>query len=118
VNGSCPFSFKAGGAFCYSEDMARTEIVNRDSGHEEIRVILSRRNLLALLHKLDMPGSHREIHNNDVFIDGEEVPINSVMLILNCEDDDEHYGKRQERGHPGPGEMHPDTEGFIRSARS
>ena len=32
-----------------------------------------------------------------------------TVLILRCEDDDEHYGKRE----AGPGVMHPETEAFV-----
>lgn len=65
-------------------------------------VVLSRRNLLAFLHKLDMPGSARTIQSNDA--------PEGFMLRVRCEDDDEHYGRRP---FP-PGPMHPDTEEFIR----
>jgi hypothetical protein len=87
--------------------VARLEIKNGPC--REVRVVLSRRNLLSLLHKLDMEGSNREIHNNDCFEDGKQCPINGTLLILNCEDDDEHYSKRL----AGPGMMHPETETFV-----
>jgi len=72
-----------------------------------VEVVLSRRNLLALLHKLDMEGSARTLHNNDSYIEGNQ---SSHLLILKCEDDDEHYAKR-ESGVIGV--MHADTETHI-----
>lgn len=61
-------------------------------------VTLSRKNLLAGLHKLDMPGSARTIISGD------------DRLILKFETDAEHYADRP----TGPaGAMHPDTEKFI-----
>jgi len=57
-------------------------------------VKLSRRNLLALLHKLEMPNSARTIIKPD-----------GVTLIV---EPDIHYAGRQ------PGPMHPETEAFIR----
>ena len=59
-------------------------------------VVLSRRNVLALLHKLDMPGSARMIVGNGI--------------ALRVEDDSEHYKDRVPAG-----KMHPETEAFIQS---
>lgn len=70
-------------------------------------VALSRRNLLSLLHKLDMEGSARTLVTNDVSDDRGLAGI--LMLRVVAEDDDEHYGGRD---HP-PGEMHPQTEAFL-----
>lgn len=64
-------------------------------GNQRATVTLSRRNLLAGLHKLDMPNSARTIISGD------------DRLILKFEDNDEHYGDRR------PGVMYPDTEEFI-----
>lgn len=71
----------------------------------DVTVILSRRNLLALLHKLEMEGSARTIVSE--FEDG-------TSLTMKSETDDEHYN------HPArdpravhPGRMHPETENFI-----
>lgn len=63
-----------------------------------IIVTLSRRNLLALLHKLDMPGSAHTIWRDD----GE------MLLVVVAQDDEEHYADREP-----PGLMHLDTEYFI-----
>jgi hypothetical protein len=90
--------------------MARAHFIQfEEGGRTIVEVVLSRRNLLALLHKLDMPGSARMITNNDVRVNGERV-MNTTIHIM-CENDDEHYAKRDEP----PGEMHPDTEEFIQN---
>lgn len=98
--------------------MARLHVMNLD-GARRIEVTLSRRNLLALLHKLDMPGSMRQIENNDCWEDGVQTPwyaaeapqsaLPHTSLVLRCEDDEEHYGKR----FVGPGVMHPETERYV-----
>ena len=102
--------------------MARTELtITQDKTGEvfdiDVVVTLSRRNLLALLHKLDMEGSARTIQNNDTYLNGVSTP--GIILTLRCEDDDEHYSKRIEKYGVGsrPGEMHPDTEAFISGNR-
>ena len=58
-------------------------------------IILSRRNLLALLHKLEMEGSARTI-------------IHTGWKVV-VEEDGVHYIGRPEP----PGPMHPSTEEFI-----
>lgn len=62
-------------------------------------VILSKRNLLALLHKVDLPEgqSHRTLMR-----DTEEGTI-----IVTAEPDADHYTNRT------PGEVTPDTQDFI-----
>ncbi len=98
--------------------MARLHIMNFE-GERRVEVTLSRRNLLALLHKLDMPGSTRQLENTDCYEDGvptssslgeDQAPPPATTLVLRCEDDDEHYARRA----LGPGFMHPDTERFVR----
>lgn len=98
--------------------MARLHVMNLEN-ERRVEVVLSRRNLLALLHKLDMPDSARQIENNDCWEDGKQTPyypgeelgsdLPRTVLVLRCEDDDEHYGRRE----AGPGIMHPDTEAFV-----
>lgn len=98
--------------------MARLHLINLES-ERRVEVVLSRRNLLALLHKLDMPGSARQLENNDCWEDGRQTPyypgeelgsdLPRTVLVLRCEDDEEHYGKRE----AGPGAMHPETEAFL-----
>lgn len=72
------------------------------SGHPfqplgEVEITLSRRNILALLHKLDWPESARTVQK---YIDG-------VLLTIVAEDDEEHYGD------DAAGVMHDKTERFI-----
>lgn len=55
--------------------------------YRTVTITLSRRNVLALLHKLDMPGSARTL------VKEEE---NGDRLILQVEDDQEHYAARPE----------------------
>jgi hypothetical protein len=74
-----------------------------------VRVRLSRRNLLTLQHKLDMPGSQRRILSPDCFLD--DVPADCLLLVLEAEDDLEHYGRRESP----PGAMHPASETFVRT---
>lgn len=62
-------------------------------------IILSRRNLLALLHKLDMEGSAKIICKR---------MEDDSLLVVRAEDDEQHYGD----GAAGP--MHPETEKFIK----
>jgi hypothetical protein len=62
------------------------------------RVFLSRRNLLALLHKLDLKGSMRTIQ-----LDLDRGDI----LLVTAEDDKDHYDSRE------PGEMLTSTEQYI-----
>ena len=59
-------------------------------------VVLSRRNLLSLLHKLEMPGSFCTIVKPD-------------GTAIKAEPDEVHYANRV----GGPGTMHPDTEQFV-----
>lgn len=59
-------------------------------------VKLSRRNLLALLHKLEMTGSACSI-------------VKPGGIVIGVEPDEVHYADRKE----GPGPMHPETEKFI-----
>lgn len=98
--------------------MARLEMFNLGA-ERRVVVTLSRRNLLALLHKLDVPGSARQIESNHSYEDGILTPfdiaealggeIPPTTLVLRVEDDDEHYANR-----PAPGPMRPSTESFIR----
>ncbi len=70
-----------------------------------MQVKLSRRNLLSLLHKLEMPGSRRTIVkpidlNVPIGTEADEIAVVAVT-------DDECYAGRD------PGPMHPDTEEFV-----
>jgi hypothetical protein len=86
--------------------------VNPQGQDRQVKVTLSRRNLLTLLHKLDMPGSARRIENNVVYVDGEL--NNEYILVLCCEDDEEHYADPDRLGGPA-GRMHPDSEAYVRA---
>ncbi len=66
-----------------------------------ITVTLSRRNLLALLAKLDEPDSMRTILRD----------CGDLRLVLRAEDDAVHYADRE------PGPMTPTTEAGIRRRR-
>ena len=79
-------------------------IVDRADYEEALRtlstppsVALSRRNLLALLHKMEMPGSERTIIK----------PTPTGQVIVSAVTDEEAYRNR------APGPMHPATEAFI-----
>lgn len=84
-----------------------------------VEVTLSRRNLLALMYKLELPDSNRQLESNYSYEDGIQTPVRSeeaqvrelprTTLVLRCEDDKEHYAKRPDR----PGPMHPATERFV-----
>jgi hypothetical protein len=98
--------------------MARVHVTTGER-ERQIEVTLSRRNLLALLHKLDTPGSARTIINGDSWEDGVPTPwpgktgetsLPPTLLVLRCEDDIEHYAARPQP----PGEMREDTETFVR----
>lgn len=58
-------------------------------------IALSRRNLLSLLHKLDMPGSQRTLVAHE------------GTFVVTVQDDDEHYKGRE------AGPVHPETEAFV-----
>lgn len=71
-------------------------------GH--VLVLLSRRNLLALLHKLHLRGSARTLVCGDNNVNSE--PTGDAVLVVQVEDDAQHYGTRL----APPGAMHPATE--------
>ena len=72
-----------------------------------IVVKLSERNLLAMLHKLVMPGSRREI----IKWSEDQPGLPSEQVAIHVATDEEVYGDRL------PGEMHPDTELFVAAMR-
>ena len=72
--------------------------MKRLSGNPGIVVAVSRRNLLALVAKLDG------------FPKGSECAIHGDGVLLSAEENDVHYGERE------PGLMHPDTEEHIKDA--
>lgn len=71
--------------------------MNSEKNEDVFVVTFSRRNILALLHKLDMKGSARRL----------EKLVDEGLLVVTVEEDEEHYS-----GQPA-GPMHPETEKFI-----
>ena len=72
-------------------------------------VTVSRRNLLTLLHKLELPGSARMLPTTDCWLDGEPTEPGEWLLVLHCEDGQQHYAGRES----GPGAVHPHTEQLV-----
>lgn len=75
----------------------RWEVVEFENG-SVIHVTLSRRNLLGLLAKLDIPGSAKTLIKDST----------KGRLIVTSEEDPDHYMGRE------PGPMSPETEKAIR----
>lgn len=62
--------------------MARLEITT--GSPTKLLATFSERNLKALAHKLEMPGSARAVHNNDVWIDGHQAPYPGFVMVMSC----------------------------------
>lgn len=77
--------------------------VDISSDTQVIALTLSRRNLEALLVKLDIEWSAREIGSANWYRDGE--PCNGYIRVI-AEDNDTHYGRENREA----GLMHPETE--------
>lgn len=98
--------------------MARLELFNTPA-ERRVVVTLSKRNLLTLLRLLETPGP-RMFENNDCYEDGVQTPwypgeeadnpLARTTLVLRCEADEEHYGKRR----VGPGLINLETERYVR----
>jgi hypothetical protein len=87
--------------------VARLEL-GLDDGHAGIAVVtLSRRNLLGLLHALDLRGSARTLTKSDCYLSF--APTDRLRLVLRAEGD-AHYRRRGE----SPSPVHPESEGFVR----
>jgi hypothetical protein len=71
-----------------------------------IVVRLSRRNVLALLSKLDQPGSARVLVQQGAYVCG--VLQEELVLVVHVEPDELHYA-----GRCPPGAMSPETEAFV-----
>lgn len=67
-----------------------------------MKITLSQRNLLTLLHKLHMEGSSRTLLK----------PTPNGCAYVSVESDEEAYHDRE------PGGAHPETEGFIARAEA
>lgn len=80
------------------------------------RIVLSRRNLLTLLHKLDVEGSNRTITKTFRAEMGHGCSLchkfheHDHLIFVSSESDEEHY-KHTELP---PGKMTPDTEEYIK----
>lgn len=91
---------------CFTREARHVEMARLLLRPGQVEVVLSRRNLLTLLSKLDMPGSARTILNRDCYRDG--LPVHDVVLIVKADDDDAHYV-----GRAPAGPVHPFSEAFI-----
>jgi hypothetical protein len=89
----------------------RVELFIED-GSGVVLVTLSRRNLLALLAKLEQPSSWRTLVSGDVHRDGQMA--DDVKVVVRSEPDELHY--HPDREPPGP--MMPATEAAIRWAEA
>lgn len=69
-------------------------------------VTLSKRNLLALLQKVDDATSSRTLVSGYVYEDSRL--FDGIELVVRCEPDAEHYADREP-----PGLVHPRAETFI-----
>ncbi len=76
-----------------------------------VLVRLSRRNVLALLSKLEQPGSARMIVQRGAYVYG--VPHEDLILAVHVEPDEVHYANRVP-----PGQTSPETEAFIAARTS
>ena len=74
-----------------------------------VQVVLSKRNLLALLHKVDQDWSQKTITNDYIYVNGELLPPEVVDFVIIAEPDEEHYADRD----APPGPMIDRTEAFI-----
>lgn len=73
-----------------------------------VTVVLSRRNLLALLHKVDQEWSKKTLTNDYIYLEGELLDVDTVDFVIQAEPDADHYVQRS-----APGRMHPESETFI-----
>ena len=88
----------------------RLEITNDAT----IKLVVSRRNLFALLDKLD---NGVDGHESECTIEGHHIVIEGELCsgksyFLKAESDAEHYG-HQDRVNAPAGAMHPDTESRL-----
>lgn len=78
-----------------------------------IVVTLSKRNLLALLHKVDDPNSARTIESYNAYDeDGNQMTMGDSYFAVVAEPDADHYADRKPFE---VGTMHPATEDFIQT---
>jgi hypothetical protein len=93
--------------------------VRAEVGEKDIVVVLSRRNLLALLAKLDGQPADSACTVFRQLAKTQEPELRSLfhagehgLLWVKAEEDDVHYVHPEREGAP-PGRMHPDTEGAL-----
>lgn len=70
-------------------------------------IVLSKRNLLTLLQKVDDDSSRKTL----IAVGGGENGVGD-LLVVKCEPDEVHYAER-----PSAGEVHPNAETFIQGWR-
>jgi hypothetical protein len=79
--------------------------VSYDEATNHVHVTLSKRNVLALLHKVDQDWSGKTL-----FREGDPHNLaGEPHVVVQVEPDEVHYGERAY----GPGIAHPETEAFI-----
>jgi hypothetical protein len=86
---------------------------SKHDGATQVEIALSRRNLRALLAKLDQPGSARRPESIDAYVHGERAI--DVVLVVRGESDEEHYNHPL-RTAPTAGPVHSKTERLLPNA--
>lgn len=76
------------------------------------KVHLSERNLLALIAKLYTKGSRATVTNNNITVDGAQLPSYLSFAII-AQKDAVHYNDPSRGANNGPGFMHPTTQKMI-----
>ena len=79
----------------------------KHDGATQVEIALSRRNLRALLAKLDQQGSACRLESIDAYVHGQRAI--DVVLVVRCESDEEHYNHPL-RTAAKPGPVNPGTE--------
>lgn len=90
--------------------MARVDLIYDEHDQPVLDVVLSFRNLVALLSKLMTPGSNCRLDNG-------RVPDGIAYARFRGESDEVHYNTPKRRG-VEPGEMHPIAETVLSAVRS
>jgi hypothetical protein len=78
-----------------------------------LRVVLSRRNLLSLLAKLDGNPAYSACTIGAPAQYTENVGVHVYVTVVDAEDNPEHYSHPEREAH-SPGPMHPATEAALR----
>ena len=86
----------------------KINLTTNSEGHmETVELVLSKRNLLTLLHKVDDPDSANIVYNRDTYVNGVQNLDVPIILAIRAEPDEIHYKDRP------AGQMDPDAEEFI-----